>query len=90
MSGRHKPETGENAGQSSRSGSETPGAEPAETGRPYGVQWVCQLWAQPRSTVYARHLRAAQPHDGTITTEAPKVVWGSDGANVFTLDEGWI
>jgi len=90
MSDRHKPETGENTGQGSRAGSETPGAEPVETGRPHGVQRVCQLRAQPRSAVHARHVRAAQPHDGTITTAAPNVVWGTDGAEVSGLDEGWI
>ena len=61
-----------------------------ETGRPHGVQRVCQLRAQPRSAVHARHVRAAQPHDGTITTAAPNVVWGTDGAEVSGLDEGWI
>ena len=90
MSDTHKPETGENTGQSSRIGSDTPGAEPAETGRPSGVQRVCQLWAQPRSTIYPRELRAAHPHDGTITTAAPNVGCGTDGVKVFTLDESWI
>lgn len=31
-----------------------------------------------------------EPHAGTITTEAPNVMWGTDGARVFTLDEGWV
>ena len=30
----------------------------ASTGRPYGIQRVCQLWDQPRSTYYARQTRA--------------------------------
>jgi transposase InsO family protein len=140
----------------------------ASTGRPYGIQRVCQLWDQPRSTYYARQTRAqrasgpparrgpkpamaddhllaliradlaASPfqgeghrkvwarlrfvqglcisrkrvlrvmrahqllsprrgrqgtphlHDGTIITTAPNLVWGTDGAKVYTLDEGWI
>ena len=28
-------------------------------------------------------------HDGRITTDAPNVMWGADGARVFTLDDGW-
>jgi len=28
-------------------------------------------------------------HDGTITTDEPNVMWGTDGAKVFTLDDGW-
>lgn len=140
----------------------------ASTGRPYGIQRVCQVWGQPRSTYYARQARATQPplpwrrrgptpavgdealltliradlvaspfsgeghrkvwarlrfvqglavsrkrvlrvmrdhhllsprrgrqgtphpHDGTITTAAPNLVWGTDGAKVYTLDEGWV
>jgi len=31
-----------------------------------------------------------QVHDGTITTEAPNLMWGTDGAKVFTVDDGWI
>jgi len=29
-------------------------------------------------------------HDGTITTTAPNVMWGTDGTKVLTLDEGWV
>lgn len=29
-------------------------------------------------------------HDGTITTTAPNVLWGTDGAKIFTLEEGWV
>ena len=136
-------------------------------GRPYGVQRVCQVWEQARSTFYERTQRtlqspertrcrrgprpvvcdeellelirrdlAASPfhgeghrkvwmrlhfvqgipvsrkrvlrimrenqllspyrapsresraHDGTIVTLAPNVMWGTDGARVFTLEEG--
>jgi transposase InsO family protein len=38
------------------------------------------------------HRRAsneAKPHDGTITTEAPNILWGTDGARVFTVEDGW-
>lgn len=28
-------------------------------------------------------------HDGRITTHEPNVMWGTDGARVFTLEEGW-
>jgi putative transposase len=28
-------------------------------------------------------------HDGTITTTAPNILWGTDGAKIFTLEEGW-
>lgn len=29
-------------------------------------------------------------HDGTITTDEPNVMWGTDGAKVFTVDDGWV
>ncbi len=29
-------------------------------------------------------------HDGTITTDAPDVMWGTDGARVFTVKDGWV
>lgn len=28
-------------------------------------------------------------HEGTITTEAPNLMWGTDGARIQTADEGW-
>ena len=28
-------------------------------------------------------------HDGRITTDEPNIMWGTDGAKVFTLEEGW-
>ena len=33
---------------------------------------------------------AAIAHDGTITTQAPNVMWGTDGVRVFTVDDGWV
>ena len=32
----------------------------------------------------------AKAHDGTIITDEPNVMWGTDGAKVFTLDDGWV
>ena len=32
---------------------------------------------------------AAQVHAGTIVTQAPNVMWGTDGVRVFSLDDGW-
>jgi len=29
-------------------------------------------------------------HDGTITTDAPNLMWGTDGAKVLTVDDGWV
>lgn len=138
------------------------------TAQPYGVKRVCELWGQPRSTVYAQrarlrspvvllerrgpkpvvsdaellaHIRldleatpfigeghrkvwarlrvgpgvrvsrtrvlrvmrenqllsphrgrqgTVDPHDREIITHEPNVMWGSDGARVLTVDEGWI
>src|ERR1035437_1750636 len=28
-------------------------------------------------------------HDGTIITDAPGILWGTDGTRVFTVDQGW-
>ncbi len=33
--------------------------------------------------------RDARTHDGTIITDAPNVMWGTDGVRVFTLEDGW-
>ncbi len=32
---------------------------------------------------------AALVHDGTIVTDAPGIMWGTDGARAFTVDQGW-
>jgi len=29
-------------------------------------------------------------HDGTIITDKPNEMWGTDGAKVFTLEDGWV
>ncbi len=31
-----------------------------------------------------------QLHEGVITTSSPNLLWGTDGARVFTVDEGWV
>ena len=31
-----------------------------------------------------------QLHEGTIITEAPGIVWGTDGARILTADDGWV
>ena len=38
-----------------------------------------------------RH-RSGNPHDGEIITHAPNLMWGTDGVQVFTVDDGrgWI
>jgi putative transposase len=30
------------------------------------------------------------PHDGKIITNAPNVMWCSDGTKIFTIDDGWV
>ena len=32
---------------------------------------------------------AAKTHDGRVITQAPNVMWGTDGVRVFTLDDGF-
>ena len=32
---------------------------------------------------------AAKTYDGRVITQAPNVMWGTDGVRVFTLDDGW-
>ena len=33
---------------------------------------------------------AAKKHDGTIMTDAPNDMWGTDGTKVFTVNDGWV
>ncbi len=37
-------------------------------------------------------VRQGEPHEhaGRITTDEPNVMWGTDGARIFTLDDGWV
>ena len=30
------------------------------------------------------------PHEGMIVTEAPNLMWGTDGTKVFTVEDGWV
>lgn len=39
-------------------------------------------WRVPRTD--------APKHDGTIITQAPNQMWGTDGTRIFTLDQGWV
>lgn len=34
--------------------------------------------------------KPSNPHNGTIITEAPNIMWGSDGTKVRTVDDGWV
>lgn len=36
------------------------------------------------------HTPTEEPHTGTITTEAPNEMWGTDGTRVFTVEDGWV
>lgn len=38
-----------------------------------------------------RGIQASQdPHDGTIITDEPNVMWCSDGTKILTVDDGWV
>jgi transposase InsO family protein len=39
---------------------------------------------------YRRPCGAQNAHDGTITTDTPNLVWGTDGFRVQTVEEGWV
>jgi putative transposase len=43
------------------------------------------------SLLYPYRGRCGHPHlhQGEIVTQAPNVMWGTDGARVFTVEEGW-
>ena len=38
---------------------------------------------------YRKPQGTPKEHDGTIGTEAPNVMWGTDGARVFTVEDGY-
>jgi transposase InsO family protein len=38
---------------------------------------------------HRRPLGQAKLHDGRITTDAPNIMWGTDGTRVFTVEDGW-
>ena len=29
-------------------------------------------------------------HDGTIVTDAPNLMWGTDGTRILTVEDGWV
>ena len=31
-----------------------------------------------------------QAHDGTIVTQRPNLMWGTDGVRIFTVEQGWV
>ena len=33
--------------------------------------------------------KPAKEHNGTMITHEPNVMWATDGAKVFTLEDGW-
>lgn len=37
----------------------------------------------------SRQAGGAKPHDGTIITDAPNLMWGTDGMRVQTVNDGW-
>lgn len=39
---------------------------------------------------HRRPQRATNPHDGSITTDRPNEMWGTDGIRIETMDEGWV
>lgn len=39
---------------------------------------------------HRRIYRAPNPHEGKIVTDAPNMMWGSDGTKVRTVDDGWV
>jgi putative transposase len=40
----------------------------------------------PHRSIY----KPPNPHDGRITTDAPQIMWGSDGTKVQTVEDGWV
>ena len=43
-----------------------------------------------RLSPHRRRTRGASAHDGRITSDAPNVLWGTDGARVFTVEDDWV
>jgi len=39
---------------------------------------------------YRHHPAPPNTHQGTLTTDAPNVLWGTDGARAVTVDDGWV
>lgn len=39
---------------------------------------------------YRGRSKRSRAHDGTITTDAPNLMWGTDAAKIYTLEDGWV
>ena len=61
--------------------------------------WTCQLEGigvlrimRENRLLSPYRARPAPPieHEGTIVTEAPSVMWGTDATKIFTIDDGWV
>jgi putative transposase len=37
-----------------------------------------------------RGVQVQDPHDGTIITDAPNLMWCSDGTKILTVEDGWV
>jgi len=63
------------------------GAEPVVVGK----QRVLRLMRRHQLLAPTRtgHPHGPQAHDGHIVTEAPNVMWGTDGTRFFTEQDGW-
>jgi putative transposase len=45
---------------------------------------------EPVALAHRRPQGAPVLHDGTITTDRPNEMWGTDGIRIETVDEGWV
>ena len=50
---------------------------------------LCVMRAHGLLSPHRGRQGAAKTHDGRVITQAPNVMWGTDGVRVFTLDDGW-
>ncbi len=52
---------------------------------------VCRLMRE-NSLLSPHRVAQGQPsvHDGSIQTEAPNLMWGTDGIRIETVEEGWV
>lgn len=62
-----------------------------QDGLPVGRARVLRLMRENNLLSPHRGRRAeVDPHDGRIITDAPDVMWGTDGVRVRTVEEGWV
>jgi transposase InsO family protein len=79
------------------------GARSATGGAPSAAAEVKRWSAQRKKEVVLRLMRENQllspyrrpqgapvVHDGTITTDRPNVMWGTDGMRIETVEDGWV